>query len=223
VTSFTSKFDAVLAKKAQFTPQEQRGYDLFRGQARCNECHRDGGPGEDPLFTDFTASNIGTPANPRLPYYGEDRPDALGYVANPLGSSFVDGGVGTFLSNGHLLSQPSAVDARWLKLARDNQARIQVPTLRNVDRRPDPTFVKAYGHNGYFTSLKQIVHFYNTRDVLPRCQPHDPGEGTTCWPAPESTAMNTSKVGRLGLGCRRGRARSLHADADGWGYALIGS
>src|SRR3979490_890877 len=152
VTSFTSKFDAVLAKKAQLTAQEQQGYDLFRGKARCNECHRDGGPGEDPLFTDFTASNIGTPANPRLPYYGEDRPDALGYVANPMGSSFVDGGVGTFLSNGHLLSQPSAGAARWLKLAPDNQARIQVPTLRNVDKRPDPAFVKAYGHNGYFTS-----------------------------------------------------------------------
>src|SRR5258705_6654070 len=66
VTAFTSKFDAVLANKAQFTTLEQQGYDLFRGQARCNECHRDGGPGEDPLFTDFTASNIGTPANPRL-------------------------------------------------------------------------------------------------------------------------------------------------------------
>jgi cytochrome c peroxidase len=60
--------------------------------------------------------------------------------------------------------------------------------------------VKAYGHNGYFTDLKAIVHFYNTRDVLPRCQPRDPGEGTTCWPAPESTEnMNTSHVGRLGL------------------------
>jgi cytochrome c peroxidase len=200
VTSFTSKFDAVLANKAKLTPQEQKGYELFRGQARCNECHRDGGPGEDPLFTDFTASNIGTPANPRLPYYEENRPDALGYVANPPGPSFVDGGVGTFLSQGHLLSQPSAVDQRWLKLAPDNQARIQVPTLRNVDKRPYPAFVKAYGHNGYFTSLKQIVHFYNTRDVLPRCKPHDPGEGTTCWPAPESTQnMNTSKVGNLGL------------------------
>jgi hypothetical protein len=63
--------------------RSRRGYDLFRGQAQCNACHRDGGPGEDPLFTDFTASNIGTPANPRLPYYREDRPDALGYVANP--------------------------------------------------------------------------------------------------------------------------------------------
>ena len=56
VTPFTSKFDAVLAKTATFTAQEQLGYDLFRGKARCNECHRDGGPGEDPLFTDFTVS-----------------------------------------------------------------------------------------------------------------------------------------------------------------------
>ena len=25
--------------------------------------------------------------------------------------------------------------------------------------------MKAYGHNGYFKSLEEIVHFYNTRDV----------------------------------------------------------
>jgi cytochrome c peroxidase len=200
VTSLTSKFDAVLAKKAQFTAQEQAGYDLFRGKAKCNDCHRDGGPGEDPLFTDFTASNIGTPANPLLPFYGENQPDAFGYAANPAGRSFVDGGVGSFLARGHPLSQPSAVDARWLPLAPETLGRFQVPTLRNVDKRPYPEFVKAYGHNGYFKSLKAIVHFYNTRDVLPRCGPNDPGEMTTCWPAPESTEnMNVSKVGRLGL------------------------
>jgi cytochrome c peroxidase len=78
VTTFTSKFDAMLAGKVQFTAQEQLGYELFRGKAQCNGCHRDGGPGEDPLFTDFTASNIGTHANPRLPYYAENRPDARG-------------------------------------------------------------------------------------------------------------------------------------------------
>src|ERR1700738_1521427 len=117
VTPFTSKFDAVLAGKAQFTAQEQAGYDVFRGKAKCNECHRDGGPGEEPLFTDFTASNIGTPANPLLPYYAENRPDAFGYVANPAGSSFVDGGVGSFLGKGHPLSQPSPVDQRWVALA----------------------------------------------------------------------------------------------------------
>jgi cytochrome c peroxidase len=181
VTAFTSKFDAVLAGKAQFTTQEKAGYELFRGKAQCNACHRDVGPAMKPLFTDFTAANIGTPAN-------------------PAGSSFVDGGVGSFLATRYPSSQLSPVDPQWRKLAPDNKARFKVPTLRNVDKRPNPAFVKAYGHNGYFKSLKTIVHFYNTRDVLPRCRPHDPGEGTTCWPAPESTDnMNTTQVGRLGL------------------------
>jgi cytochrome c peroxidase len=200
VTAFSSKYDAVQAGKAQFTAQEQQGYDLFRGKAKCNGCHRDGGPGEEPLFTDFTASNIGTPANPDLPYYAEGEGDASGYVANKRGASFVDLGVGGFLADGHPLSQPSAVDARWKPLAPQNRGRFKVPTLRNVDKRPSPGFVKAYGHNGYFRSLRQIVHFYNSRDVLPRCAPHDPREGTACWPAPETTEnINKSKVGNLGL------------------------
>jgi cytochrome c peroxidase len=200
VTAFSSKYDAVQAGKAKFTPQEQAGYDLFRGKANCNACHRDGGPGEDPLFTDFTASNIGTPANPLLPYYAEGAPDQRGYVANRNGASFVDFGVGGFLANGHPLSQPSAVDARWQHLVPQTRGRFQVPTLRNVDKRPNDGFVKAFGHNGYFKSLKQIVHFYNTRDVLPRCAPDDPREGTGCWPAPEETAnMNKSRIGHLGL------------------------
>jgi cytochrome c peroxidase len=64
----------------------------------------------------------------------------------------------------------------------------------------EPGFREGYTHNGYFTSLKAIVHFYNTRDLLPRCQPHDAGEGTTCWPARESTDnMNKNHVGNLGL------------------------
>ena len=200
VTAFSSKYDAVQAGKATFTSLEQQGYEVFRGKGRCNECHRDGGPGEDPLFTDFTASNIGTPANPELPYYAENTPDDRGYVANKDGAAFVDGGVGAFLANGHPLSQPSAVDARWKPLAPQTRGRFQVPTLRNVDKRPSPDFVKAYGHNGYFKSLKEIVHFYNTRDVLPRCAVHDPREGTGCWPVPETTDnMNTSKTGHLGL------------------------
>src|SRR6202000_807879 len=113
VTAFTSKFDAVMAGKAAFTTDEQAGYALFRGKANCNSCHRDGGPGEDPLFTDFTASNIGVPANPQLPFYAEGQPDSLGYVANTAGAGFVDRGVGAFLTKGHPLSQPSAIDPRW--------------------------------------------------------------------------------------------------------------
>ena len=105
-----------------------------------------------------------------------------------------------FLTESNLLSHPSAIDARWRPLTAENMGRFQVPTLRNVDKRPYPSFVKAYGHNGYFKSLKSIVHFYNTRDVLRRCGTTDSGEGTTCWPAPESADnMNTKFVGRLGL------------------------
>ena len=48
----------------------------------------------------------------------------------------------------------------------------KVPTLRNVDLRPTKKFVKAFGHNGYFKSLEEITHFYNTRDV-------------EMWPEPE--------------------------------------
>jgi hypothetical protein len=34
-------------------------------EAKRNATSVDGGPGEDPPFTDFTVSNIGTPANPQ--------------------------------------------------------------------------------------------------------------------------------------------------------------
>src|SRR5260370_40875471 len=47
VNQFSSKYAYVMAGKAQFTPDEKAGYDLFRSSAtHCNECHSDGGPGE---------------------------------------------------------------------------------------------------------------------------------------------------------------------------------
>src|ERR1700693_2847974 len=69
VDPFTSKYDYVQAGKAQFTPEEGIGYALFKGKAKCNQCHRDGGPGEEPLFTDFTASNLGVPRNAAVQFY----------------------------------------------------------------------------------------------------------------------------------------------------------
>jgi cytochrome c peroxidase len=197
---FSSKFDAVVGKSAKLTPQEQLGYDLFRGKARCNECHRDGGPGEEPLFTDFTASNLGVPANHTMPYYAEQRPDLRGYVANPDGSDFIDRGVGGFLARERALSGDANPNPAWEPFAGTFMGKYQVPTLRNVDKRPYEGFVKAYMHNGYFTSLKDVVHFYNTRDVLPRCAPKDPGEKVSCWPPPEDPENeNKRQLGNLGL------------------------
>jgi len=197
---FSSKYDAVMGHTAKFTPEEQLGYDLFRGKGRCNECHRDGGPGEEPLFTDFTASNLGTPANRAMPYYGEGAPDHRGYVANPEGPGFIDTGVGGFLAGAHALSGQPNPDPGWTQYAAKFKGKFKVPTLRNVDKRPYDGFVKSYGHNGYFKSLKEIMHFYNTRDVLPRCAPNDPGEKVSCWPAPEyADNMNTRQLGNLRL------------------------
>jgi cytochrome c peroxidase len=204
VSPFTSKYDYVQAGKDKFTQQEELGYALFRSKARCNECHRDGGPGEEPLFTDFTASNLGVPRNPRLQYFYEGRPDQRGYTpdvaGNIAGVAYVDTGVGAFLRTLQSDSGQLNPDSEWIKLAPKFEAKIQVPTLRNVDMRPTPSFVKAYMHNGYFKSLKEVVHFYNTRDVLPKCKVGDSGEKLTCWPEPEdSTNLNKRQLGNLKL------------------------
>jgi len=200
VSPFTSKYDYVQAGKTQFTPQEEMGYVLFRSKARCNECHRDGGPGEEPLFTDFTASNLGVPRNPAVQFYFEAKSDERGYSPNAAGSAYVDTGVGFFLRKLKSLSGQLNPDSRWIELAPKFDAKFQVPTLRNVDMRPSPDFVKAYMHNGYFKSLKEVVHFYNTRDVLPACKTGDPGEKVTCWPPPEDpTNINKRQLGDLKL------------------------
>ena len=63
----------------------------------------------------------------------------------------------------------------------------KVPTLRNVAKANALTFPKAYMHNGVFKSLKEVVHFYNTRDVVD-------------WPPPEvEENVNTDELGDLGL------------------------
>ena len=55
-------------------------------------------------------------------------------------------------------------------------------------------------HNGYLKSLKEVVHFYNTRDTLGRCpKAGDAGEKVSCWPAPEVSQNLNTTVGRLGL------------------------
>jgi cytochrome c peroxidase len=64
--------------------------------------------------------------------------------------------------------------------------------------RPYPGFVKSYMHNGYLKSLKEVVHFYNTRDS--KCPTaDDPNVKKTCWPQAEVTANEDTTIGNLGL------------------------
>ncbi len=173
LSPFTSKYDYYLAGKTTLTPQEARGLALFNGKARCATCHpsQPGPDGEPPLFTDFSYDNVGLPANPLNPFY------TMPKKWNPAGAAFVDYGLGGFLKDA---GYPADVyEAAW--------GNMKVPTLRNVDKRPDASLVKAYGHNGYFKSLDAITHFYNTRDV-------------EAWPDPEVPAnVNRDALGNLGL------------------------
>lgn len=173
---YSSRFDAWRAGLYKPTRQEQNGFALFQGKARCAGCHPSSG--QRPAFTDHTYDNLGVPANPANPIY----------ASHP---GYVDQGLGGFL----------ATRDEWVAFADAARGQMRVPTLRNVDLRPGEGDVKAYMHNGVFKSLEQVVHFYNTRDVLPRCEDAtDPGFGVSCWPAPEvPETMNVDELGDLGL------------------------
>jgi cytochrome c peroxidase len=144
----------------------------------------------EPLFTDQTSANLGLPKSLR-PARFENAPDQFGFTANPQGPHSTDLGVGAFLA-----TSPNRV---WAALAPQYYGKFQVPTLRNVDLRPRPGFVKVYMHNGYLHSLAEVVHFYNTRDKFPHCPQGSPGEKKTCWPAPEVSSNLDKTVGNLGL------------------------
>ena len=193
VSPFSSKFDAYLAGKAELSEAERRGHDLFNGQAKCLNCHVDPKGEHHPLFTDNTTSNLGVPRNPDLAFYHETQADPFGYVPNPQGEAVVDKGVGNFLRS------PENANEAWKQLAPQFDGRFRVATVRNVDKRPRPDFVKAYMHNGYFKSLKEVVHFYNTRDTLPKCEAGSPGEKVSCWPPPENATNINTNCCDLGL------------------------
>ena len=213
VSPFTSKFDYFLAGKATLTTQEMNGYELFRGKGSCNTCHLDGRSstqkgGSDtgqaaslqPLFSDTTYNNIGLPKNVNLPWYSEDTPDQWGFTANPLGFGFTDEGMGLFL-DGYYGAPP---DLDWGVQLPQFEGKFQTSTVRDAAMVPYPGFVKAYMHNGYLTSLKEVVHFYNTRDVYPfsvlsgNC-PKGTVEKVTCWPMPEDPNNENTTIGKLGL------------------------
>jgi cytochrome c peroxidase len=148
------------------TDDEVYGLAVFNDEekGKCSLCHTlEVGVAGYPLFTDFTYDNLGVPKNLENPVYWRD-PD------------FIDPGLGGFLKSAGY--EEEVYMAEWGKF--------KVPTLRNVDKREGDT-VKSYGHNGFFKSLYDITHFYNTRDV---------GD----WPEPEyAETVNFDELGNLGL------------------------
>src|SRR6266853_1566136 len=226
VSNFTSKFDAMLKGDYTFTPDELAGYNLFKGKGNCNSCHVDGrgttltpsqtdtsttATANPPLFTCFGSANEGLPLNPRDAFYYQTTPDSFGFTPNPFGFGYRDLGMGTFLRSG-FGSAPNP-NSEWIPLAPTADGQFQVSTARNValvppqcptTEAPGPYFQKVFFHNGYIKSLKQLVHFYNTRDLFAfevtsgHCPPGTI-ERVTCWPRPEVKNNIDCTTGNLGL------------------------
>jgi cytochrome c peroxidase len=229
VSAFTSKFDAFLAGNYNLTADEMAGFLLFNGKGNCNSCHVDGRgttllptqtdtsntASVHPLFTCFGSANEGLPLNPRVAFYYETTPDFFGFTVNPFGFAYRDLGLGTFLRSGFgSAPNPNSI---WTQQAPSVDGQFQVMSARNVAMTPpqcptteagtgQPYFQKEFFHNGYINSLKQLVHFYNTRDVFPFnvTSGHCPAgtiERVTCWPVPEVNNPNIIDMttGQLGL------------------------
>ena len=236
VSPFNSKFDYFLEGTVTLTADEMAGYQLFNGKGNCNSCHVDGrsttlAPGTtdtgatasvQPLFTCHGFANEGLPLNPRISLFYENKMDFFGFIPNPDGLRYRDLGLGNFLRSGPQ-SFPDPNQPAWLSLAAGVDGQMQVMTARDVALTPPqcptteagtgkPYFQKEFFHNGYIKSLKQLVHFYNTRDfqttpagvsyAFPVTSGHCPPgtvERVTCWPQPEVPNNLDMTTGALGL------------------------
>lgn len=225
VSPFSSKFDAFLAGKYTLTRDEMAGFKLFNGKGNCNSCHLDGRGTSlksdqadssavamvNPLFTCFGSANEGVPLNPANAFYYQTKPDSYGFIGNPYGFGYRDLGLGSFLRSA-FGSGPNP-NLNWKQYAPTVDGQMQVSSVRDVastppqcptTEAPGPYFQKAFFHNGYFKSLKQVVHFYNTRDkyAYPVTSGHCPKgtmEKVDCWPMPEVRNNIDMTSGNLGL------------------------
>src|SRR5207237_7855309 len=131
----------------------------------------------------------------------------------PEGVAYTDLGLGTFLRSG-FGSAPNP-NMTWKQFAAVSDGKMQTSSARNVamvprkcptTEAPGPYSEKEFFHNGYIKSVKQLVHFYNTRDEAAYAYPVTSGhcppntiEKVNCWPMPEVKNNIDMTTGKLGL------------------------
>ena len=135
---YSSKYDAVLAGKAELTPQEARGLELFNApnKGNCASCHisRRGKDGTPPQFTDYGLIALGVPRDRDIPANKDPAYFDLG-LCGPLRTDFLK--------------------------REDYCGLFRTPTLRNV------TLRQIFFHNGAVHSLRDAVRFYVERETRP--------------------------------------------------------
>lgn len=159
INPFSSKFDLFLEGKYNMTPQEENGYKIFMEKGLCAECHV--------LTPDPAAQRIlftdHTYDNLGIPRKEDNKYFGNPKEYNPLGADYQDLGLGFTTDS-------------------TENGKFRVPTLRNIAK------TAPYGHNGYFSTLKEIINFYNIRDISDRFPPAE---------YPEN--VNKEELGNLGL------------------------
>ena len=142
---YSSKYDLYAGNKigGALTPAEARGLVVFsdENKGNCFACHYSGAGqnGSVALFTDFSYEAIGVPRN------NKDIP--ANHLVRGLPVSY---DLGICSRPDHLLPE----NAQYCGM-------FKTPTLRNVATR------QVFFHNGQFKSLKDVIHFYSTRDTNP--------------------------------------------------------
>ena len=193
---FNSKFDFYLAGMTQLTPQETEGLALFEGdKAKCSACH-------------VSNPTIATDGSQFPPLFTDFTYDNIGLPRNMNipGQPEPDLGLGG-------REEIAAGDTEGNEIGKH-----KVLSLRNVE------LTAPYGHNGVMQTLEEIVHFYNTRDVLGRVSDNtEPGFGSEGWPEPEVLQnVNTDELGDLRLTAEEEAAlvafmKTLTDDYPSWG------
>lgn len=192
---FNSKFDYALAGMTTLTPLEKQGQKLFETKANCAACH---------------ISAAGTDENGNIipPLFTDFTYDNIGLPRNLKipGNPEPDPGLG---------GRP---DIKELDPNSDELGKHKVMSLRNI------AITSPYGHNGVFTTLEQITHFYNTRDTSGSVPDNlSPDFGISGWPAPEvARNVNHDELGNLGLTAGEEKAivafmKTLTDDYPAWG------
>lgn len=135
---FSSKFDEVLRGQAKLSEQELRGLALFNAKDKGNcAACHPSAKGSDGSFPLFTDFTYDNLGVPRNPGLSQNNDPA-----------FFDLGL-------------CARDGRDLAAKPELCGKFKVPSLRNVALR------KVFFHNGGFSSLKDVLSFYVTRDTTP--------------------------------------------------------
>jgi cytochrome c peroxidase len=136
--AYTSKFDYWLEGKARLRPSELRGYRLFNDPAKAN----------------CAGCHVDQPSRDGLPpLFTDHQFEALGAPRNTAlavnrDPAFFDLGICGPYRNG------LSADTQYCGL-------FMTPTLRNAATR------HVFFHNGVFSSLKQVLDFYDFRDTEP--------------------------------------------------------